>query len=70
MVLTIIQAITDKMLVYDWTVSCIDGDILPKERELVTTRVLLSTDLLSRGIDVNYISLVVRNIYSSHWSKW
>jgi translation initiation factor 4A len=76
--LTIIQAIIfvntrkkamwlrDKMVQNDFTVSCIHGELLPKEREFVmkefrsgTSRVLVSTDLLSRGIDVNTVSLVI-----------
>jgi len=76
--LTIVQAIIfvntrkkvmwlrDKMMQHDFTVSCIHGDLLSKDRELVmkefrsgTTRVLISTDLLSRGIDVNTVSLVI-----------
>merc|ERR1712157_247274 len=76
--LTIIQAIIfvntkrkamwlkDKMTQNDFTVSCISGDLLPKDREFVmkefrsgASRVLISTDLLSRGIDVNTVSLVI-----------
>ena len=76
--LTIVQAIIfvntrkkvmwlrDKMLQNDFTVSCIHGDLLPRDRELImkefrsgTSRVLISTDLLSRGIDVNTVSLVI-----------
>eukprot|EP00483_Globobulimina_turgida_P003501 UN03507 len=56
----------DKMMQNDFTVSCIHGDLTPKERAFVmkefrsgTTRVLISTDLLSRGIDVNTVSLVI-----------
>jgi len=76
--LTIIQAIIfvnskrkamwlkDKMIQNDFTVSCIHGDLIQKDREFVmkefrsgTSRVLISTDLLSRGIDVNTVSLVI-----------
>eukprot|EP01084_Bolivina_argentea_P215728 366320_1 len=56
----------DKMVQNDFTVSVIHGDMVPRERELVmkefrsgTTRVLISTDLLARGIDVNTVSLVI-----------
>jgi len=56
----------DKMVQNDFTVSCIHGDLPQKDREFVmkefrsgTSRVLISTDLLSRGIDVNTVSLVI-----------
>jgi len=56
----------DKMTQNDFTVSCIHGDLQQKDREFVmkefrsgTSRVLISTDLLSRGIDVNTVSLVI-----------
>eukprot|EP00488_Nonionellina_sp_1-RS-2012_P001645 TRINITY_DN26_c0_g1_i6.p1 TRINITY_DN26_c0_g1~~TRINITY_DN26_c0_g1_i6.p1 ORF type:complete len:253 (+),score=103.42 TRINITY_DN26_c0_g1_i6:59-760(+) len=61
-----VQWLTDKMCQRDFTVSYIHGDLLPQERELVmrefrsgSSRVLISTDLLSRGIDVNAVSLVI-----------
>ena len=76
--LTIIQAIIfvnsrkkamwlkDKMIQNDFTVSCIHGDLLHRDREFVmkefrsgTSRVLIATDLLARGIDVNTVSLVI-----------
>jgi translation initiation factor 4A len=56
----------DKMAQNDFTVSCIHGELPPQEREFVMkefrsgkSRVLISTDLLSRGIDVNTVSLVI-----------
>merc|ERR1712244_116839 len=56
----------DKMTQNDFTVSCIHGMLEPKDREFVmkefrsgASRVLISTDLLSRGIDVNTVSLVI-----------
>merc|ERR1719297_128678 len=56
----------DLMTQNDFTVSCIHGDLTQKEREYVmgefrsaSSRVLISTDLLSRGIDVNTVSLVI-----------
>merc|ERR1719198_2710841 len=49
----------------DFTVSTIHADICQKDRELImkefvtgSTRVLISTDLLARGIDVQQVSLV------------
>merc|ERR1711933_588413 len=54
----------DLMTQNDFTVSCIHGDLTQKERDYVmgefrstSSRVLISTDLLSRGIDVNTVSL-------------
>jgi len=56
----------DKMTQNDFTVSCIHGDLTQNERDYVmgefrstSSRVLISTDLLSRGIDVNTVSLVI-----------
>lgn len=56
----------DKMTQNDFTISCIHGDLTQNERDNVmkefrstSSRVLISTDLLSRGIDVNTVSLVI-----------
>lgn len=50
----------------DFTVSCMHGDLDQQERDLVmrefrsgSSRVLISTDLLARGIDVQQVSLVI-----------
>ena len=50
----------------DFTCSCMHADLDQKERELImrefrsgSSRVLISTDLLARGIDVQQVSLVV-----------
>jgi translation initiation factor 4A len=50
----------------DFTVSCMHGDLEQQERDLVmrefrsgSSRVLISTDLLARGIDVQQVSLVI-----------
>eukprot|EP01083_Nonionella_stella_P136632 415869_1 len=58
--------LTDKMKQHDFTVSAMHGDMYQKERELIMrefrsgcTRVLIATDLLSRGIDVYTMSLVI-----------
>merc|ERR1719265_2312103 len=54
------------MAKHDFTVSTMHADLSQSERELVmrefcsgSTRVLVSTDLLARGIDVQQVSLVI-----------
>ncbi|KAF9072756.1 DEAD-domain-containing protein [Rhodocollybia butyracea] len=58
--------LTQKMEEREFTVSAIHGDMDQKERNLImtsfktgSTRVLITTDLLARGIDVQQVSLVV-----------
>jgi translation initiation factor 4A len=58
--------LTEKMSSKDFTVSAMHGDMRPEERELImkefrsgSSRVLITTDLLSRGIDVQQVSLVI-----------
>jgi len=58
--------LTEKMSAKDFTVSAMHGDMRPEERELImkefrsgSSRVLITTDLLSRGIDVQQVSLVI-----------
>jgi len=58
--------LTDKMKQADFTVSAMHGDMPQQERELImrefrsgSTRVLITTDLLARGIDVQQVSLVI-----------
>lgn len=50
----------------DFMVSCIHAEMMQQERNLImnefkkgATRVLVSTDLLSRGIDIQQISMVI-----------
>lgn len=50
----------------DFTVSSMHGDMSQQERELImkefrsgSSRVLITTDLLARGIDVQQVSLVI-----------
>uniref|UniRef100_A0A2I2Y3K4 RNA helicase n=1 Tax=Gorilla gorilla gorilla TaxID=9595 RepID=A0A2I2Y3K4_GORGO len=66
--LTITQAdwLTQKMHAQDFTVSAMHGDMDQKERDVVmreyrsgSSRVLITTDLLPRGIDVQQLSLVI-----------
>jgi translation initiation factor 4A len=58
--------LTDKMQQRDFTVSSMHGDMSSQERELImkefrsgSSRVLITTDLLARGIDVQQVSLVI-----------
>merc|ERR1712000_346537 len=58
--------LTDKMRAREFTVSSTHGDIGQKERDVIlnefrtgSSRVLISTDLLARGIDVQQVSLVI-----------
>jgi len=58
--------LTDKMGSRDFTVSSMHGDMTGQERELImkefrsgSSRVLITTDLLARGIDVQQVSLVI-----------
>jgi len=58
--------LTDKMGQRDFTVSSMHGDMTSQERELImkefrsgSSRVLITTDLLARGIDVQQVSLVI-----------
>lgn len=50
----------------DFTVSAMHGDMDQRERDLImrefrsgSTRVLITTDLLARGIDIQQVSLVI-----------
>jgi len=56
----------EKMTHRDFTVSCMHGDMEMTDRQLImrefrsgSTRVLITTDLLARGIDVQQVSLVI-----------
>merc|ERR1711934_714337 len=58
--------LTDEMSQRDFTVSAMHGEMNQTEREIIMTefrsgssRVLVSTDLLARGIDVYQVSLVI-----------
>jgi translation initiation factor 4A len=58
--------LTDRMREKDFTVSSTHGDISQKERDIIlnefrtgSSRVLITTDLLARGIDVQQVSLVI-----------
>merc|ERR1712048_771385 len=58
--------LTEKMRERDFTVSAMHGDMDMEEREIImkefrsgSSRVLITTDLLARGIDVQQVSLVI-----------
>ncbi|XP_021377711.1 ATP-dependent RNA helicase eIF4A-like isoform X2 [Mizuhopecten yessoensis] len=58
--------LTEKMLSRDFTVSSMHGEMDQKERDVImrefrtgSSRVLITTDLLARGIDVQQVSLVI-----------
>jgi len=58
--------LTSKMHEKDHTVSAMHGDMEQRDRELImkefrsgSSRVLITTDLLARGIDVQQVSLVI-----------
>lgn len=61
-----VEWLTEKMNEKDHTVSSMHGDMGQKEREIVlrefrsgSSRILITTDLLARGIDVQQVSLVI-----------
>jgi translation initiation factor 4A len=61
-----VDELTSRMREREFTVSSTHGDISQNERELILTefrtgssRVLIATDLLARGIDVHQVSLVI-----------
>ena len=58
--------ITEKIHAQDFTISAMHGDMDQKERDVImrefrsgSSRVLITTDLLARGIDVQQVSLVI-----------
>ena len=62
----IVDELTTRLNENDYTVSCIHGDMTQDDRNKIMedfrtgqTRVLISTDLLSRGIDIQQISIVI-----------
>ncbi|KAJ3337990.1 translation initiation factor eIF4A [Gonapodya sp. JEL0774] len=58
--------LTDKMTAKQFTVSAMHGEMTQQDREVImkefrsgSSRVLITTDLLARGIDVQQVSLVI-----------
>ncbi|XP_037910354.1 eukaryotic initiation factor 4A-like isoform X1 [Hermetia illucens] len=61
-----VDMLTEQMTLKNFTVSSMHGDMDQRERELImkqfrtgSSRVLITTDLLARGIDVQQVSLVI-----------
>jgi translation initiation factor 4A len=61
-----VDMLSQKMTERNFTVSCMHGDMDQKQRDLImmefrsgSSRVLITTDLLARGIDVQSVSLVI-----------
>jgi len=61
-----VEWLTEKMASREFTVSSMHGDMDQRERDLIlsefrsgSSRVLITTDLLARGIDVQQVSLVI-----------
>ncbi len=61
-----VEWLTEQLVDRDFTVSSIHSDLSQKERDLImkafrsgSSRILISTDLLARGIDVQQVSLVI-----------
>ena len=62
-----VETLTAQMTEKQFTVSCLHGDMEQQERELImrefrsgSSRVLITTDLLARGIDV-------QQVRAQHW---
>lgn len=62
----VVEILNNKLLQNNFTVSYIHGNMTPSERELTMsefrngkTKVLITTDLLGRGIDVQQVSVVI-----------
>ncbi|KAJ3286563.1 DEAD-domain-containing protein [Rhizoclosmatium globosum] len=61
-----VEWLTEKMHSREFTVSALHGEMTQQEREVImkefrsgSSRVLITTDLLARGIDVQHVSLVI-----------
>ncbi|KAI1730929.1 DEAD/DEAH box helicase domain-containing protein [Ditylenchus destructor] len=62
-----VEELTRQMTQKQFTVSCMHGEMEQSERDIImrefrsgSSRVLITTDLLARGIDVQQVSLIIR----------
>merc|ERR1711916_41186 len=68
-----VEWLTEKMTQRDFTVSSMHGSMDQRERDIImrefrtgSSRVLITTDLLARGIDVQQVSLVINYDIPTH----
>jgi len=69
--------LTDQLRQKDFTVSATHGDLQPEERNKIlnefrtgSSRILITTDLLARGIDVHGVSLVINYDLPRNFEKY
>jgi len=69
--------LTQKMRENDFTVSASHGDLSQEQRQLIlkdfragSSRILITTDLLGRGIDVHGVSLVINYELPKNYEKY
>jgi len=69
--------LTEQLRNRDFTVSATHGDLLPDERNKIlnefrtgSSRILITTDLLARGIDVHGVSLVINYDLPRNFEKY
>lgn len=72
-----VNYLTEQMRARDFTVSATHSEISQNEREVIlkefrsgSSRVLISTDLLARGIDVHQVSVVINYDLPTHFDKY
>lgn len=72
-----VDMLTEQMRDRDFTVSSTHADIPQKDREVIlqefrsgSSRVLISTDLLARGIDVHQVSVVINYDLPKNFEKY
>eukprot|EP01130_Rhizamoeba_saxonica_P003746 TRINITY_DN1555_c0_g1_i1.p1 TRINITY_DN1555_c0_g1~~TRINITY_DN1555_c0_g1_i1.p1 ORF type:complete len:411 (-),score=97.51 TRINITY_DN1555_c0_g1_i1:163-1395(-) len=72
-----VEWLADVLTEREHTVSCIHGDMPPADRKRIlsefklgVSRILISTDLLSRGIDVHGVSLVINYDLPKSFEKY
>lgn len=74
---TKVDKLTEQMRERDFTVSSTHADIAQKDREVIlqefrsgSSRVLICTDLLARGIDVHQVSIVINYDLPKNFEKY